>query len=362
MVQRELQQKAAAAVTTTAASAATSAAATAATTAATASAAAAAAATNYSSTADQNYARREQHNGNNGGGGHQLLHRAPPSVRRTSNQITFFSLEDEEPEPKIRWQRAELIGSGAFGRVYLGLNLDTGQLMAVKHLEMAEVSHKAISALENEVRTLKGLRHENIVQYLGYDFSQKSDDHGNDNMNGTFNNDGDNHRRDGASAAFSAASPGMLSNDPGHEATSSRSPGTFSIFLEYVSGGSVRSLLDRFGTLSEDLVKNYTRQLLLGLEYLHNNGIAHRDIKAANVLIANDGIIKLADFGAAKRITRGKSNPSLLLSGDDGELVSKGEDDEEEDDDDKVSRLANKLLPQSLVGPFVCLSFTFALW
>jgi len=57
-------------------------------------------------------------------------------------------------------RRAELIGSGAFGRVYLGLNLDSGQLMAVKHLDMAEVSGKELSALSNEVQTLKGLQHE----------------------------------------------------------------------------------------------------------------------------------------------------------------------------------------------------------
>lgn len=76
-----------------------------------------------------------------------------------------------------------------------------------------------------------------------------------------------------------------------------------------------RNLLDKFGTLSEDLVRNYTRQLLLGLEYLHNNGIAHRDIKAANVLIANDGVIKLADFGAAKRIARNGVG-ALSMSGE----------------------------------------------
>ena len=76
---------------------------------------------------------------------------------------------------------------------------------------------------------------------------------------------------------------------------------TLAIFLEYVPGGSLRSLLDRFGTLEEAVVRLYSRQILLGLEYLHANGIAHRDVKAANVLVSNDGSVKLADFGASKR-------------------------------------------------------------
>ena len=152
-------------------------------------------------------------------------------------------------ERRIRWQRGELVGKGAFGTVYLGLNLDTGELMAVKMLEAEEVSSRERHALENEVQTMRGLSHPNIVRYLGVD-SQKN---------------------------------------------------TLAIFLEYVSGGSLRSLLDRFGRLEERVVRLYGRQILLGLEYLHANGIAHRDVKAANTLLSQDGIVKLADFGASKR-------------------------------------------------------------
>jgi hypothetical protein len=102
------------------------------------------------------------------------------------NQLTSSASSDpfSDKHEKIRWQRAELIGSGAFGRVYLGLNLDTGQLMAVKHLELTDVSDKALSALENEVRTLKGLMHENIVQYLGCSFSDANSPSGDDNGHG----------------------------------------------------------------------------------------------------------------------------------------------------------------------------------
>jgi serine/threonine protein kinase len=65
---------------------------------------------------------------------------------------------------------------------------------------------------------------------------------------------------------------------------------TLFIFLEYVPGGSIASMLERFGRFTEDLVRNYTRQLLLGLEYLHGCRIVHRDLKVIFVLY-NMGVL-----------------------------------------------------------------------
>jgi serine/threonine protein kinase len=50
------------------------------------------------------------------------------------------------------------------------------------------------------------------------------------------------------------------------------------------------------------VIRVYTRQILLGLEYLHHNKIMHRDIKGANILVDNTGLVKVADFGASKKI------------------------------------------------------------
>ena len=74
------------------------------------------------------------------------------------------------------------------------------------------------------------------------------------------------------------------------------------IILELVPGGSIRQLLDKYHAFDERLVKIYTRQMLEGLCYLHKNGIIHRDLKCANVLVDNMGVIKLSDFGASKKI------------------------------------------------------------
>lgn len=173
--------------------------------------------------------------------------------RRSSNRYASHDLGSEassfvadatRTKRQWKWQRGEILGKGAFGTVYLGLNQITGELMAVKQLNTNEVSQKELATLEHEIEILTGLVHPNIVQYLGTE----------------------------------------------------RESDKLSIFLEYVPGGSIRNLLEKFGTLEEKIIRVYCRQLLLGLEYLHRNGIAHRDIKGANVLLSTDGTIKLADL------------------------------------------------------------------
>ncbi|MCO5564595.1 hypothetical protein L7F22_018260 [Adiantum nelumboides] len=156
----------------------------------------------------------------------------------------------------IRWRKGELIGAGAFGSVYMGMNLDSGELLAVKQVLIAaknvarEKSKAHLRELEEEVKLLQNLSHANIVRYLG----------------------------------------------------TAREDGALNIFLEFVPGGSIASLLGKFGSFPEPVIRMYSRQLLQGLEYLHQNGIMHRDIKGANILVDNRGCIKLADFGASKQV------------------------------------------------------------
>ncbi|XP_051127662.1 mitogen-activated protein kinase kinase kinase NPK1-like isoform X2 [Andrographis paniculata] len=158
------------------------------------------------------------------------------------------------PAP-IRWRKGELIGCGAFGRVHMGMNLDSGELLAVKEVSIAvnstsKKTQEYIMELEKEVNLLKNLSHPNIVRYLG----------------------------------------------------TARENDSLNILLEFVPGGSISSLLGKFGSFPESVIKMYTKQLLLGLEYLHKNKIMHRDIKGANILVDNKGCIKLADFGASKKV------------------------------------------------------------
>ncbi|XP_024038846.1 mitogen-activated protein kinase kinase kinase 2 isoform X2 [Citrus clementina] len=179
------------------------------------------------------------------------------SCIRNSRVLSKHISPSVKMSPPIRWRKGELIGCGAFGRVYMGMNLDSGELLAVKQVLIAanfaskEKAQDHIKELEEEVKLLKDLSHPNIVRYLGTVREEES----------------------------------------------------LNILLEFVPGGSISSLLGKFGPFPEAVMRTYTKQLLLGLEYLHNHGIMHRDIKGANILVDNKGCIKLADFGASKQAT-----------------------------------------------------------
>ncbi|KAG2224411.1 hypothetical protein INT45_002950 [Circinella minor] len=176
-------------------------------------------------------------------------HPEPPTPTKVQPTIS-----NESP---VAWMKGSLIGRGTFGDVYLGLNPLSGELMAVKQVELPvensateERKKGMVVALQREIDLLKDLQHENIVQYLG---SQ---------------------------------------TDAAH----------FSIFLEYVPGGSVAGLLASYGAFQEPLVTSFVRQILKGLNYLHGRDIVHRDIKGANVLVDNKGGVKISDFGISKKV------------------------------------------------------------
>ncbi|KAL7254600.1 hypothetical protein ACSBR1_008874 [Camellia fascicularis] len=153
-----------------------------------------------------------------------------------------------------KWKRGRLLGRGTFGHVYLGFNSESGQLCAIKEVRVIaddQTSKECLKQLNQEITLLRHLSHPNIVQYYGSELGEE----------------------------------------------------TLSVYLEYVSGGSIHKLLQEYGPFREPVIQNYTRQILSGLAYLHGRNTVHRDIKGANILVDPMGEIKLADFGMAKHIT-----------------------------------------------------------
>jgi mitogen-activated protein kinase kinase kinase len=160
-------------------------------------------------------------------------------------------------QPTFKWMKGQLIGKGTFGRVYLGMNMTTGELIAVKQVEVSPKAagndkdrvREMVRSLNIEIDTMEHLDHPNIVSYLGCERKEFS----------------------------------------------------ISIFLEYIPGGSIGSCLRKHGKFDVPIVSSLTRQTLSGLAYLHNEGILHRDLKADNILLDLDGTCKISDFGISKK-------------------------------------------------------------
>ncbi|KAJ3168624.1 hypothetical protein HDU88_001517 [Geranomyces variabilis] len=184
-----------------------------------------------------------------------------------------FTIAPDTPRA-VEWVCGPLIGKGSYGKVYYGVNVKTGEILAVKQVELAaklpprkedggkeqaqpssqpaakkDVRRRMVDALHREITLLKDLDHENIVRYLGYDTKGK----------------------------------------------------TINVFLEYVSGGSVASSIATMGRFEEPLVRSLTCQILCGLGYLHERSIIHRDIKGGNILLDENGVAKISDFGISKK-------------------------------------------------------------
>ncbi|KNC52939.1 STE/STE11/CDC15 protein kinase [Thecamonas trahens ATCC 50062] len=165
-----------------------------------------------------------------------------------------------------------LLGSGAFGSVYQGLNIRTGIQVAVKVLNKPAVGGgrrterdaergKELAKLKKEVDLLRELNHVNIVSYFG-----------------TWEDD---------VALY--------------------------IMLDYVEGGSLAAKIKEFGTLPEPLVAFFIAQVVEGLAFLHAVGVLHRDIKGANILLTKEGVVKLTDFGIASSAALDASMHSDVL-------------------------------------------------
>ena len=167
---------------------------------------------------------------------------------------SFLPGGDEDHVGLREWIKGDLIGQGSFAKVYYGINPATGEIMAVKQVDIPSSMNmggqrtKFIQSLAHEINLLKMFNHENIVKYYGSMC------------------DGNN----------------------------------LNVFLEYIDGGCLASLLRKLQFCSVPDTVHYLKQILSGISYLHMKNIVHRDIKSANILITSSGKVKIGDFGVSK--------------------------------------------------------------
>lgn len=138
------------------------------------------------------------------------------------------------------------ISKGAFGRVYLARQCETGELYAIKVMRKADLIRKnMVESARNERNILAMASNPFVIRFF-FSFTSREN---------------------------------------------------LYIVMEYAPGGDLASLLQSLGALNEDVARQYISEAILALEYCHAQGIIHRDIKPDNLLISADGHVKMTDFG-----------------------------------------------------------------
>ncbi|CAN4103515.1 unnamed protein product [Withania somnifera] len=145
------------------------------------------------------------------------------------------------------WTRGHTIGHGSSAAVSVAKSIWSGQVFAVKSLELSQSQ-----LLQKEEKILSQLSSPYIVSYKGCDVTKEKDKF------------------------------------------------LFNLMMEYMSGGTLSDAIRKQGgRINEPLIAYYTKQMVQGLEYLHSRNIAHCDIKGQNILLGKTGA-KIADFGCAR--------------------------------------------------------------
>ncbi|XP_023536097.1 germinal center kinase 1-like isoform X1 [Cucurbita pepo subsp. pepo] len=150
-----------------------------------------------------------------------------------------------------RFSSLELIGRGSFGDVYKGFDKELNKEVAIKVIDLEE-SEDEIEDIQQEISVLSQCRSPYITEYYGSYLHQTK----------------------------------------------------LWIIMEYMAGGSVADLLQSGPPLDEMSIACILRDLLHAIDYLHSEGKIHRDIKAANILLSENGDVKVADFGVSAQLTR----------------------------------------------------------
>ena len=181
--------------------------------------------------------------------------------KHSKNIIQIEENQTKKAEPSTTevisefYRVGKILGKGAFGKVNLAIDRETGELVAIKSINKHYLSDSSSkSKLAQEVAILKKINHKNIVC-----------------MKDTF-----------------------------------ETAGHMIFVMELWAGGDLLNYVRKRRKLNENTAKVIFRKILIGLEYWHDNNVLHRDIKLDNILIDSKGQIKIGDFGVSKMVKEGE--------------------------------------------------------
>mmetsp|Transcript_22579 Transcript_22579/g.90481 ORF Transcript_22579/g.90481 Transcript_22579/m.90481 type:complete len:218 (+) Transcript_22579:283-936(+) len=160
----------------------------------------------------------------------------------------------------MKYKPVECVGFGTYGKVYSGLEQDTGKVVALKAIDL-EKCPEEIEELQKEVNMMKQLNLPSVVEYY----------------------------------------------------TSYVRGSVLWIVMEFMDGGSLDKTIQIVPNVSEQFCATVLFDLLNGLVYLHKEGKIHRDLKCGNILISRSGKVKLSDFGVAGQLTQTKQARNTLV-------------------------------------------------